>query len=57
MKKISRLAEDGMEKPVVFGPHIELPNTNVEVRLKEVRRYKLRCLIHDGMTAILHLKG
>lgn len=62
MSQISRLAEDGTERfgdysVVVFGPHIELPNTNVEVSLTEPGRYKLRCLIHDGMTAIIQVIG
>ena len=57
MTKISRLAGDGTETLVVFGPHVEMPDTNVEVSLTEAGRYKLRCMIHDGMTAILHVKG
>ncbi|MDA2910962.1 hypothetical protein MYX04_08535 [Nitrospiraceae bacterium AH_259_D15_M11_P09] len=57
MTRISRLEEDGTEGPGVFGPHVELPDTNVEVRLTEPGHYKLRCLIHDGMTAIVQVIG
>ncbi len=57
MTRISRLEADGTEGPGVFGPHVELPETNVEVRLTEPGRYKLRCLIHDGMTALIQVIG
>ncbi len=56
MTQINKINEHGIEHAAVFGPRVELPNTNWETSLKEVGHYKLRCMIHDGMQANVHVR-
>jgi len=53
--RISKLTTDGREGAVVLAATKELPGTQQEHRFTEVGDYKLRCMVHDGMTAIIHV--
>lgn len=53
--RISKLKKDGREGEIVLEAAKELPNTQREHHFTEPGDYKIRCMIHDGMTAIIHV--
>jgi len=53
--RISKLKSDGSEGTIVLAAKKELPNTQQEHHFTEAGDYKIRCMVHDGMTAIIHV--
>jgi len=55
--RISKLSTDGQEGEVVLAAKKENPKTQQDFVFSQPGRYKLRCMVHDGMTAIIDVEN
>jgi len=51
--RISELNADGSEGTVVLKAKKELPNDETNFKFSKPGKYKIRCMVHDGMTALV----
>ncbi|HED12734.1 MAG TPA: hypothetical protein ENI62_03630 [Gammaproteobacteria bacterium] len=51
--RISVLKADGSEGTVVMKAKKELPNDETDFKFTKTGKYKIRCMVHDGMTAVV----
>ncbi len=51
--RISELNADGSEGKVVLKAKNELPNAETDFKFSKPGKYKIRCMAHDGMTAMV----
>ncbi len=51
--RVTRLKPDGSLGPMAVAAHLDKPGTSFTFTLDEPGTYEVRCLLHDGMAAVI----
>ena len=51
--RVTRLMPDGSLGPMAVAGHVDKPGTSFTFTLDEPGTYEIRCLLHDGMAAVI----